>query len=154
VSRFRFTIDSDLGDVFLVSLILHAVFKHLKMDADDASAVDLCAVEAVTNAIKHAYRGVRGHDVTIEISSDGERLDLEVRDQGVSMPEQQVAKLRDGSAVLEFDPADLGNVPEGGMGLEITRQLMNQVSYLSDGITNCLRMTKFLKARESAQVLV
>jgi serine/threonine-protein kinase RsbW len=121
------------------------------MDADDASAVDLCTVEAVTNAIKHAYRGVRGHDVTIEISSAGGQLDLEVRDQGMRMPEQHVAKLRDGSAVLDFDPADLGSVPEGGMGLEITRQLMDEVSYLSDGITNCLRMTKLLKTRESAQ---
>jgi anti-sigma regulatory factor (Ser/Thr protein kinase) len=151
VSRFRFTIDSDLADVFLVSLIVHAVCKHLRMDADDASAVDLCAVEAATNAIKHAYRGVRGHEVTVEISSEGERLELEVRDQGMSMPDQHVARLRDGSAVLEFDPADLGNVPEGGMGIEITRQLMDEVSYLSDGITNCLKMTKLLKTRESAK---
>jgi serine/threonine-protein kinase RsbW len=127
------------------------------VDAAEASSVDLCATEAVTNAIKHAYRGAQGHDVSVEVCFTSEpdpdvRLDVSVCDQGVSMPEEQLAKLRDGSNVLEFDPADLGSVPEGGMGIEIIRLLMDQVSYSTNGGTNCLRMTKFFGRSESAKV--
>jgi serine/threonine-protein kinase RsbW len=147
----RITVDSDLADLFLVSLVIEGVCNHLGMDADQASSVDLCVIEAATNAIKHAYRGAPGRDVSVEIFFNPERLDVEVRDQGASMPQEQLRKLREGSHVLEFDPADLAGVPEGGMGIEIIRQAMDEASYSTNSGTNCLRLTKFLRRSHSVE---
>ncbi len=149
MGRFRFTIESNLSDVFLVSVVIRGVCDHLGLNPAEASLVDLSAVEAVTNVIKHAYLGTPGHEVAVEVLAAGERLDLFVRDRGQSMPEEQVAKLRDGSNVLEFDPLDLELVPEGGMGLQIIHQLMDETAYITEAGINCLRLTKFLHRSES-----
>ena len=145
MSRFRLAIESDLSDVFLVSLVVRGVCHRLGMNAADMSSVDVCAVEAVTNAIKHAYHGVGGHEVTVEIVSAADRLDLYVRDSGDCMPAEQAAKLLTGSRVLEFDPVELRAVPEGGMGLQIIHQLMDEAAYSAHGGINCLRLTKFVR---------
>jgi serine/threonine-protein kinase RsbW len=145
VDHFRITIDSDLSHLFLVSLVIRGICQRLGMDAEEAASVDLCAIEAATNSIKHAYRGAHGHELTVEICCGEERMEVNVCDQGVSMPEEQLRKLRQGSQVLDFDPADLGAVPEGGMGVEIMRRLMDDASYTTSGGTNCLKLTRFLK---------
>jgi serine/threonine-protein kinase RsbW len=151
LSRFRITIDSDLGMLFVVSILMRGVCDHLGLNADDAASLELCAVEAATNAIKHAYRGAPGHEVSLEVFFTRDRLYVDVCDQGASMPEEQIGKLRTGSHVLEFDPEDLGAVPEGGMGLEIIRQAMDEASYSSNGGTNCIRLTKFLRPTGSEE---
>jgi serine/threonine-protein kinase RsbW len=151
MGRFRFTIESNLSDVFLVSVVIRGVCDRLGVNPAEASLVDVSAVEAVTNVIKHAYLGTPGHEVTVEVLSAGERLDLYVRDQGQSMPGEQVARLRYGSNALEFDPHDLGRVPEGGMGLQIIHQIMDETDYTTEAGTNCLRLTKFLHRSESRE---
>ena len=146
MSRYRLTIDSTLTEIFVVSVLVRGVCDHLQADAAQAYSVELCAVEAVTNAIKHAYRGVSGHEVMLEMSFTPERIDLRVCDQGVSMPEEQIEKLSSGSSVFEFDPECLETVPEGGMGLEIIRHEMDELSYSSENGSNCLKLTKFVSA--------
>ena len=148
MSRFRFTIESNLSDVFLVSVMVRGVCDRLGLSAAETSSVDVCAVEAVTNAIKHAYLGTYGHEVSVEVSSTAERLDLYVRDQGERMPEEHAAKLTEGSRILEFDARDLAAVPEGGMGLQIIHQLMDEAAYTVEGGVNCLRLTKFIHPYE------
>ena len=141
----RIIVDSDLETLFVVSAVVGGVCRRLAMGEEEAAATELCAVEAVTNAIKHAYRGAPGNDVSIEIAYTPERLDLAVRDRGASMPEEQVRRLIQGSDVFAFDPSDLKSVPEGGMGLELMRQTMDQATYSTEGGTNCLRLTRFLR---------
>jgi len=149
MSRFRITIDSNLTEVCLVSRAVRGICDCLGLDAVQASSVELCTVEAVTNVIKHSYLGAPGHQVSLEVSIKQDRLELDVRDQGVTMPEKNVKQLSSGSSVFEFDPADLDHVPEGGMGLEIIRQGMDKASYSSNAGTNSLKLTKFLKLTRS-----
>ncbi len=128
----------------MISALVRGVCDHLGASADQTSSVELCAVEAVTNAIKHAYRGIPGNRITLEVCYTSERLDLSVLDQGLRMPPEQQEKFATGSHVFEFDPDDLNSLPEGGMGLEIIRQEMDQTSWSEEAAGNCLRMTKFL----------
>jgi serine/threonine-protein kinase RsbW len=144
LSRFRLIIDSTLSELFVVSTLIRGVCEHLRTDAAQAYSLELCAVEAVTNAIKHAYREVPGHEVTLEVSFTPERLDLHVLDQGLSMPEEQIHRLSSGAGVFQFDPHCLESIPEGGMGLEIIRHEMDESSYATAGGSNCLTLTKFL----------
>ena len=89
MGRFRLTIDSTLSNLFVISALIRSVCDHLKLDAAQAYSLELCSIEAVTNAIRHAYRGLPGHDVTLDVSFTRERLDLQVTDQGLSMSEEQ-----------------------------------------------------------------
>ena len=98
------------------------------MDSDQAS-VELCAVEAVTNAIKHAYRGAGGHEVSVEVSFTRERLDLDVRDQGMVCPRRK-REAAAAPASLRIRSVRLEAIPEGGMGLEIIRREMDETSYI------------------------
>jgi anti-sigma regulatory factor (Ser/Thr protein kinase) len=43
---------------------------------------------------------------------------------------------------MDCDPFALDQLPKGGLGLEIMREVMDQVDYESGGGVNCLRMTK------------
>ena len=149
MGRSRLIVDSNLSNVILISEFVRAECGRKGIDTDDISSVDQCVVEAVTNVIKHAYLGKPGNPVSIELSATTERLDLYVRDQGLTMPQEDVARLLNGSPVLNFDPLDLGSVPEQGMGLEIIHQLIDEAAYLAEGGANCLRLTKFLRRSET-----
>ena len=145
MSRLRIVVDSNLEELFLVSLTIRAICQYIGLDEAQTSELDLCAIEAATNAIKHAYHRESGHEVSVALSFDSDRLELEVCDAGASMPAEHRDRLRHDSGVLGFDPADLTGIPEGGMGLEIIRRTMDHAEYSSCGGQNCLRLTKFLR---------
>lgn len=144
MSRFQLTIDSTLSDLFVVSTLIRGVCDYLGADPAQAYWVELGAVEGVTNAIKHAYRGVPGQQVKIEISFVGNQLEVCVLDTGLKMGDEQIERLEKGSRVFHFDPKCLGSVPESGMGLQIIRETMDAADYSSRDGVNCLRLRKTL----------
>lgn len=148
MSRLRLTINSDLNDVFLVGLSVNKICEHLRMDSVEASRVELCAVEAVTNAIRHAYGNQSGNEVSVTLLVRDNRLELEVADTGLAMLAAQVARLSQGSDVLDFDPKDRTSLPEGGMGLQIMHEVMDKVSYRTEDQVNRLQLTRLLHGRE------
>ena len=151
MSRLRIELESDLSGVFVVSAIVRSVCEHVGVDSTDASYLELCAVEAVTNAIKHAYGGEANGTVCLDISYSRDQLQMQVRDQGMSMPEEDRRRLQVGSGVFDFDPNDLDSIPESGMGLEIIRRTMDEASYSTEDGTNCLTLTKYLRSGESGR---
>lgn len=152
MSRFRLTINSDLGDVYLVGLTVNRICEYLRMDAVEASRVELCAVEAVTNSIRHAYRNEPGNEVSVTLVICNNRLEVEIADTGLAMLAAQVARLSQGSDVLNFDPNDRASLPEGGMGLQIMHDVMDEVSYRTDGQVNRLQLTRLLRKDDAAEV--
>jgi serine/threonine-protein kinase RsbW len=152
LSRLRLTIDSDLNDVFLVGLAVNKICEHLRMDPVEASQVELCAVEAVTNAIRHAYGNRAGNEVSVTVIIRVNRLEVEVADTGLAMLAANVARLNYGSDVLDFDPNDRTSLPEGGMGLQIMREVMDDVSYQTEEHGNRLRLTRLLIEQEPIEV--
>jgi serine/threonine-protein kinase RsbW len=133
LKQLRLTIDSSLEHVSLVGLAINRICEHLRMNEVQAYQVELCAVEALTNAIRHSYRSRPGHEVAVILTITNHHLDMEVCDHGEPMSPEHVRRLRQGSGVFQFDHSDLASVPEGGMGLQIMRDVMDQVSYISGG---------------------
>jgi len=89
-------------------------------------------VEAFNNAAVHAYRDLPPGEIEVEMRVDPRRLELEVTDFG-----------------RDFEPGgvpepDLEALPEGGLGLFIIRNFMDDVSYRSNGGRNVLTMKKSL----------
>jgi serine/threonine-protein kinase RsbW len=147
LKQLRLTIDSNLEHVALIGLAINKICEHLRMDEVQCYQVELCAVEALTNSIRHAYQNAPGHEVVVILSITDDRLQLEICDEGKPMGGEFVQRLRDGSRVFEFDPSDIAAVPEGGMGLQIMHEVMDEVSYsgrTAGGSTNRLCLTKRL----------
>lgn len=96
----------------------------LVLDEEHAAEVELAMVEAITNSMRHAEIGDSDILVQFTLLEDGVAIDL--IDEGKPVP----PSLLDFSVwSLDFDPADIQNLPTGGMGLMIIRSLMNEVSY-------------------------
>jgi serine/threonine-protein kinase RsbW len=130
-------IDSQFEHVVLVGLSLRAICAAVPLDDADVNAVELCVVEAVNNAIEHAYGAEAGHAVEVEVTLDGEALRIAVRDRGRTM-DWEAAWDRINVHALNDE------LSEGGRGLFIIRSLMDGLSYASADGWNMLRMIKRL----------
>jgi len=152
VTSIRLSIRSQLANAPLLGQAVHAVCEYWKIDEETIFGIELCVVEGVTNAIKHAYNLRPENEVTVMLSASGRRIEMEVSDNGFTMPAANAEALRKGSSVLDFDAGDLSSVPEHGMGLQIIHTTMDEVGYTTEGNTNRLLMVKFLPGRDSPEL--
>jgi len=136
-SALTLSIDSSFDHVFLVGLVVRQIALFAGLSPEDSSRVELCAVEAVNNAIQHAYEGRPGGVVEVHVRLEPTALHLEVRDRGRPMDPQRLEV-----AELPFDERTL--LDESGRGLRILRAAMDEVSYHSAPAGNCLRLSKRL----------
>jgi len=142
LSWLRFSFESKLDEIFLVSLVVKQVCGSMGLDEVETYKIELCAVEGVTNAIRHAYHLQPAKEVTVLMRFDEERIELEIQDSGDPMPPQYVERLQNGCQVLDFNPADLKSLPESGMGLQLIHEIMDETAYVSEGGVNRLRLCK------------
>ena len=135
-SEVRLSIDSRLENVFLVGLALRAYAGQLGFAAADANLVELAVVEAVNNAIKHTHDGRPDRRVEVRVSTWPQWLDVEVSCSGRCIPE--LARPN-----VDF-PLGRGraNLAEGGMGLMIIDQIMDEVRCEIVGGRQVLTMKK------------
>jgi serine/threonine-protein kinase RsbW len=148
--RLQLTIDSDLVHVALMAMAVNKVCSHFGMDEVAAYQVELCVSEAATNAILHAYRGQSGHQVSLVLKIDENRLDLEFSDTGISMRAEQVERVSHGYRQQDVSTVEAEALAEGGRGLHIMREIMDEVSYARQGDFNILRLTKHFRAAHLA----
>jgi serine/threonine-protein kinase RsbW len=132
-------IDSDLESVELVAKAVRALCSD-RLDETMLNDVELSVVEAVNNVIKHGYRGQRGSSVEIKVGLRTDRVVIDILDQAPPMPEG-VAAVKLGGP-FEFDPENLQDLPEGGMGMALIQMTMDDVSYSSEAGVNRLTLTK------------
>jgi serine/threonine-protein kinase RsbW len=130
-----FRIDSRLEHVALVGVAVRAICAAIPLDDDEAASVELCVVEAVNNAIEHAYAEA-GQPVEVDLVLSNDALDITVRDRGRHMDWPR--------ACADADAYAADALCEGGRGLFIMRSLMDRVSYRSAGQWNELAMHKRL----------
>ena len=87
----------------------------------DIYAIQLAADEASSNIIEHAYAGIEGGKIEIDLNISDKVLKITMRDQGKSF---------DPSSVPEPNiKADLSERKIGGLGMYLMRKLMDEVSY-------------------------
>jgi serine/threonine-protein kinase RsbW len=130
-------IDSRLENVSLVGLAVHRIGEAAGLPSAESHHLELCTVEAVSNAIRHAYGGEQGHTVSVRLRLEPDRIEVRVRDEGRPLPEERRTPRRP-----DYDPGNLESIPEGGWGLFLIHQMMDRVEYATDGGANVLVMTK------------
>lgn len=143
VRRASFMFEATLEDVSRVAQALR-FFIPPEVPEEAKSEMEIGVVEAMTNIVKHGY-GSSEHGV-IEVSyslSEGV-ITIELRDQG--MPISGEALFGGDDAVFDFDPQDIDNLPESGMGISLMRNTFDQIDYASADGSNLLRMVKQIRA--------
>jgi serine/threonine-protein kinase RsbW len=138
----KLIIDSKLEDVALVGREVNKLCSAAGRPFLEASDVELCVVEAVTNSIEHAYRLKAGHQVEVTFAIYSDELIVGVCDTGEPM-DPKLLEEKDASFFL-LNPDDLGSIPEGGRGLAIIKEIMDSVAYTSKEGKNCFTMKKKL----------
>ena len=141
VRTLTMSIDSCLEDVVLVSLAIRGICQYTFQDNEVPGQMELSVVEAVNNAIKHAYDGRAGNEVRVTATLCTDRIIFAVSDSGRTMA---VAD----TMVPTFDPDNLDTLPESGMGFMIICSAMDQVEYHSQEGWNILTMTKIINTHQ------
>ena len=144
MNRLELSIDSYLGNVSLVAAAVSSVCIYLGLDGITANQVELCTVEAVTNAIQHAYHGQPGHLVSVVVTMEIDQLRLEIVDTGTPMPAEYIKRLLHGSDVFQISDTERALLAESGRGLQIMHDLLDAVAYTTEGSLNRLQLTKHL----------
>jgi serine/threonine-protein kinase RsbW len=137
-------IESQLSNVSLLGIAIHAVSLHTGLDKVTASQVELSLVEAVTNAIRHAYHGEPNHRVIVTISFEKRRLRFDLWDFGTPMRPELIDRLIRGRGFIKTENLSLAAIAESGRGLEIIHRTMDEIVYKRDGDRNHLQLTRYL----------
>ena len=119
-----------------VAEFMEGVCDELQLDMHVAMKLQVAMEEMVTNVIFYAYPEGTSADITLLAESDGKELTFVLSDTG--KPFDPTAKE---DADLDVNPMDR---EQGGMGILIVKNIMNEVSYERLGDMNQLTMKKKL----------
>lgn len=123
---------TELG-VRLALIELRDSLVQLGVDCDDSGTVELVVAEVLNNVVEHALAGVQESQVDLSCRKSGTQLAFHVRDSGHPMPAGQIPDL----GLPEVD-RDLADLPEGGFGWALVRNLAQDLSYRREGDQNHL----------------
>ncbi|WP_082005701.1 ATP-binding protein [Halocynthiibacter namhaensis] len=106
---------------------------HLDLNQDDCGTVELVLAEVMNNIVEHAYAGERSGVIELHISGTSRGLFCTVIDDGLPMPDGNppMGKQHDLSCSRE-------DLPEGGFGWMLIRELADELGYERDGDKNKL----------------
>ena len=140
--RITLAITSDLQNVPLIGQAIERLCSLASLADVESHQIALCVVEAVNNAIVHAYNREAEHEVEVIFGQYPDRLIVQICDAGRTMDPKRLE--RQTASPLDFDPCCLERIPERGLGLAIIRKTMDEVTYTTSHGKNILTLTRFL----------
>lgn len=96
--------------------------------------VTLALEEIVTNVIEHGYEGTEPRQIAVRLSLADAKLTVEVEDEGGPFNPLEAAE-------PDLD-LPLDERPIGGLGILLTRRMMDNLAYARTGNKNILTMEK------------
>jgi sigma-B regulation protein RsbU (phosphoserine phosphatase) len=132
--RDSIVLKNQVSEVTLLSSFVKGFFSKLDIDNRLASGIRLALEEAVVNVIDYAYPYGDEGTVSIQADSNGKEVRFTITDSGVPF---------DPTAMLEPDTKlDAQNRPIGGLGILLSRRLMDSIYYSRKNGKNVLSLTK------------
>ena len=132
----QLTFKNEYHELSRVAEFMEGICDELQLDMHVAMKLQLAIEEMVTNVIFYAYPEGTNANITLSAESDGKELTFVLSDTG--KPFDPTAKK---DADIDVNPMDR---EQGGMGILIVKNIMNDVSYQRLGDTNQLTMKKKL----------
>lgn len=133
----KFHINSDYGKVAELNSRVKLFLELDGLEDHLCNAVEICMTEALNNVIKHSYNNDSTKPIDVEVKKDSKYFEITIIDEGRKR-ENMVVK------DLDFDPNDINNLPESGMGLFLIKQLMDEMKYYSKDGRNYFTIKKWL----------
>ena len=132
--RDQITLVNRESEVTRLGSFVKAFFRPLEMDQRMSAGLRLALEEAVVNVINYAYPSGEEGEVLIEADTNGHEVRFTITDSGYPF---------DPTTVLEPDTTlDAQNRPIGGLGILLSRKLMDSISYNRKDGKNVLSLTK------------
>lgn len=135
MSSKSFSINSKYKNVSSACFIVKTFCEDNNVSDSSIREIELSLAEALNNIIKHSYKGDETKLIEIDVECGEKNVTIVLTDYGE-------ARKNRGKPKLEFDPNDIESLPEGGMGLFIIEQLMDENIYTSDGKKNSFKLVK------------
>ncbi len=136
MTDFEVVLRSDTAMLVLVRDLARKAAEMAGLDAVAAQDVALAVDECATNVIEHAYLGANDREYTVRFSRDGDRLVIEVLDDGVSL---------DTGALPAVDLKRYANERrKGGLGVHLMSKIMDSVVYSRERGCNVCRLVRNL----------
>lgn len=108
----------------------------LGLNGEEAGTVELVVAEALNNVVEHAYPdGSPKGQIRIACDHDADGLVLTIIDQGKEMPAGQLPRGKAADIDVAFE-----DLPEGGFGWFLIRDLAKDVNYERAGWENRLSL--------------
>jgi anti-sigma regulatory factor (Ser/Thr protein kinase) len=130
----RIVIRNDIADLAALTTAMERVGAEHGMSEQSLFQLQVALDEIVSNVIKYAWPMGGAHDIEIRITAREDGVEVEIIDDGRT-----------------FDPRDApkrdrplpGRRPQpGGVGVQMTRQLVDRIDYLRTGSRNHTTLTK------------
>ena len=134
--RKELRIKNQVTELEKVAQFVEEIGEELGLNMELQMNLNLVMEEMVANVIFYAYPQGTSSDITLTAESDGKELTFVLSDSG--KPFDPTAREE---ADIEANPMDR---EQGGMGILIVKNIMNEVSYQRLGDTNQLTMKKKL----------
>lgn len=140
----RMELRSDPEVLCAVRAALAQITEKLGFSEPECRAVVLAVDEALTNIIRHAYKGNTERPIMatfrrVQVGRDGARkeaFEIVLEDRGVTVDRAKLC----GRALEDVRP--------GGLGLHFIRESVDEVEFRRRGGKNQLRLVKFLPTAE------
>jgi serine/threonine-protein kinase RsbW len=116
-------INSDIENLRIIETMIDTLSKKLGVSDEVYGKILISTVEAVNNAIIHGNKGDRNKIVTVNVTADGNVLDITITDQGDGFDCNNLPDPR--------DPEYIENLH--GRGVFIMRSLADSIEYNESG---------------------
>lgn len=130
----KLVLSNNTEEVSVLSDFVKNYLSQIEMDRKVSAGLRLALEETVVNVMNYAYPSGEYGEVTVYADSDYKEVRFTVVDSGFPF---------DPTAVLSADiTLDAKNRPIGGLGIHLTRKLVDSVSYCRKHGNNVLTLTK------------
>ena len=132
--RDKISLSNDTCEIGQLSAFVKDYCGRLKLDNKTTSSLRLALEESVVNVMNYAYPAGETGEITVYADSNHREVRFTIVDSGMPF---------DPTTVLAADTTlDAQNRPIGGLGIHLTRKLMDSVSYCRKDAMNVLTLTK------------
>lgn len=132
--REQITLVNQQSEVTRLGTFVKDFLAPLELDKKQASGLRLALEEAVVNVINYAYPEGESGEILVNADTNGHEVRFTITDSGYPF---------DPTTVLKPDTTlDAQNRPIGGLGIFLSRKLVDSISYSRIGPKNVLSLTK------------
>ena len=136
--NYSFELDNKLSELKALSQHLIDIGRDIGLPELSISEINVCLDELFTNIVSYGFKDDREHKIKFTIRVDGTMLIATMEDDGV--PFNPLKK-----KATEL-PTDIDSAQIGGLGIHITRELVDKISYERKRGINKLTIKKSIQA--------